>query len=307
MILFVDDQPEQLTDYIAELSARSVEPRIVSRVSELDSYLANTNAKPDCIVLDVMFPGQNDLPGSLTSQGLTAGLPIFGGLRSRFPSTHIVVFTGSLDLQVKNFFRAQENCTLLYKGSVTPKQLANILIGLAEKRGRDLVNRLEACVPGKKNWREYETLVAEVFEFLFVPPLHSVLTQSRRSDDHEIRDLVLTNNADGFFWDQLRFEFEAKHIIVEIKNYREVIDKDELDQLRIYLRRKSIGRFGLLVSRLPPSESALISRRAAYSEDSALILCLSDVDLKEMIEMRERGLDPTKVLQRMKEQFELEY
>ena len=53
------------------------------------------------------------------------------------------------------------------------------------------------------------------------------------------------------------------------------------------------ARLGLLISRLPPSLSALRSRRDAYSDEEKLILFLSNDDLRKMIEMRQHGGEPT--------------
>ncbi|MDQ1355148.1 MAG: hypothetical protein QG657_5458 [Acidobacteriota bacterium] len=146
-----------------------------------------------------------------------------------------------------------------------------------------------------------------IIEYLFVPPLRRVLPQSRRADGRIIRDAVMPNNAPTYFWNSIRLELNAKHIVVEFKNYAEAIGKPEVLQLREYLARKTIGRFGLLVSRVPPSKAAIIAQRDSYSDQDCLILFINDNDLLEMINLRRSGRDPAIVLQKMKEEFELSY
>lgn len=305
MILFIDDEPRTVRFYLDEISSRGVAVKLIATVSELDDYLSKNEQAPECIVLDVMFPGQPGFPNYLTSFGMRTGLTIFGGLRSQFSDTHIVIFTASHDIEVTNFFRNQDNCTLLHKGSVLPVQFADLVIALAQDRGSLLLEKLEKC-PASGTGKEYEAVVREVLEFLFVPPLGRIQEQLRREDNHEIIDLSMSNNAAVFFWDRVLNEFDAKSIVIEIKN-KDQVNKDEVNQLRIYLSRPSRGRFGLLISRLPPSPSALRSRRDAYSDEEKLILFLSNADLRQMIEMRRRGGDPTAFLQLIKDKFESTY
>src|ERR1041385_2964214 len=145
MILFIDDEPKLVKFYLDEVSNRGVGVKLITSVSELDDYLSKNEPAPECIVLDVMFPGQPGFPNYLTSFGMRTGLTIFGGLRSRYPDTHIVIFTASHDTEVTAFFRNQDNCTLLHKVSVLPNQFADLVIALAKDRGSLLLEKLDKC------------------------------------------------------------------------------------------------------------------------------------------------------------------
>ena len=307
MILFIDDEPDLVEPVARTLAAAGFGLDRISSIGALDSHLAKNEPPPELIILDVMFPGQNELPRHLTENGLRAGLPLFASLRSHFPHTHIVVYTALPPGELRHFFKGQTNCTLLSKREDS-LAIANLMIGLANKRSRALSAQLNSHLAGKKQAKKFELLIRDIFEFLFVPPMDKVILQSRRSDNHEIRDIVMTNNASGFLWDRLRVEFDARYVVVEVKNYCDPVGKAEVDQLRLYLMRKSIGRFGLLVSRLPPSESAVKSQIDAYTgREDTLILFLSDIELLRMLEMRERGEDPSDEIRRIKEEFELNY
>lgn len=307
MILFIDDEPRIVEPYIEAISEKGFEVRVLTSVTEVDAFLEAREHIPKCIILDIMFPGEGDFSRTLTSDGLTTGMPLFASLRSYFPDVPVIIFTNASSISVKKFFQSQEKCSFYYKTDLLPCELANLVAVVARDNGQRLLIELESCPRGRRHAKRFESICVEILEYLFVPPLQKVIPQSRRSDGHEIRDAILPNKAYGYLWDALRREFDVKHIVVEFKNYSKPIGKAEVSQLREYLTRKSIGRFGLVISRLEPSESALISRMDAYNQQNCLILFLNDNDLREMIEIRRLGKDPSIVIERMKEKFELNY
>lgn len=307
MILFIDDEPRVMQSYVNELSVQGLDTVFITSIAELSSFLAKEPVEPQCIVLDVMFPCSTDFPEELTASGLTSGLPVFASLRSHFPDAPVVVFTNSISVKVRNFFKSQQNCWFYSKEHLLPFEFAEIVAALIEHRGSNLIRQLQSCAPGITHSAEFERILGQIVRFLFIPPLERLLVQSRRADGHEIRDLVLPNTGTSLFWDSLRQEFQSRHIVLELKNHNKSVGKQQVAQLREYLRRKSMGRFGLLVSRLPPSASALQARADAYSDENCLILFLSDAELSEMVRIRETGADPSVVLQTMKEEFELSY
>jgi hypothetical protein len=254
-----------------------------------------------------MFPGDPIIPPSMTTGGLTTGMPLFGILRAHFPATHVVVLTAYADPKVMQFFRDQHNCTFLQKTATLPYELAELVASISTNRGLELENELKACPAGRSAAKEYESIIVNAFRYLFIPPQLNILEQCRREDGRLIRDAVMSNDATSNFWASLRQELDAKHIIIESKNYAAPVGKDEVLQLRDYLRRKSVGRFGLLVSRVQPSGAALQARRDTYAEFDRLILFIDDAALVEMLRLRRDGKDPAAVLQAMKQKFELAF
>jgi len=218
-----------------------------------------------------------------------------------------VVLTNSSSIAAKQFFQDQDNCSFYYKTELLPAELADIVLRYSEDRGGSFTAEIASCPRGRRHAKCFEDLSARILEYLFVPPLTRVVRQSRRADGRTIRDAVMPNDASSFFWATLRSELDARHIVAEFKNYVRAIGKEEVVQLREYLGRKTIGRFGLLISRTSPSGAAVAARRDAYTDQGCLILFLDDRDVIEMIGLRRRGRDPVAVLQRMKEEFELAY
>jgi CheY-like chemotaxis protein len=307
MILFIDDEPLSIEPYTHAVAAKGFEVKLLTSLGEVEDFLAIVHDGLRCIVLDVMFPVDKSLPGILISDGLTAGMPLFASLRAQYPLVPVVVLTNSMSVAVKSFFRNQQKCAFYYKTELLPDELARVVADLVEDKGSQLIERLQLCLPGRGMAAKFEALSIEILEFLFVPPFKRVVPQVRRAGGHDIRDAILPNNAANYFWSSLRSELDARHIVVEFKNYTKPVGKAEVLQLKEYLARKSLGRFGLLVSRLPPSGPALVAQANAYGDQDCLILFLHDGDIEKMIEARRQGGDPSIFLEQMKEEFEWTY
>jgi orotate phosphoribosyltransferase len=156
---------------------------------------------------------------------------------------------------------------------------------------------------GHKDFRKYEDIVSRIFQYLFIPPLKPPLSQKPTLDSHERRDLLLPNTGEGFFYEHLRTRYQSEFIVIECKNFSGKIGKKEVGQLRLYARKKSIGRFGILVSRKTPSKSALKERFNAFQDDDALILFIDDKILYELIDIKIKGKDPADFLDKMRLEF----
>lgn len=160
---------------------------------------------------------------------------------------------------------------------------------------RTLLQRLSECPPGEETWKEYEDLIEEIFNYLFVPPLDEPRSQSRAENGLEIRDIVYPNRVSGGFWEYVRSEYKGAYVVVEAKNKKES-DKNDVLQLSDYLVERQLGLFGVLSSR-GISESAIDQRRKAYSTDlHKMIILLDDKDVSEMITKRSRKESPEDIL-----------
>lgn len=175
------------------------------------------------------------------------------------------------------------------------------------ERAWNLRLQLVRCPPGVKNWHSYEEICFRVLRFVFVPPFRQVMSQVRNADGHQVRDAALPNNQYEGFWSAIRDEFQSQHIMCEFKNGGSRIGKDSLNQLRIYLRKPTIGRFGLLFIRKPLNKSLKIAQREAYEQDRTLILVLDDQKVVDLIYSRCFLGSAEDFLAREKILFELDY
>jgi hypothetical protein len=175
------------------------------------------------------------------------------------------------------------------------------------QRAMELRLQLVRLPPGEKFWRNYEEICTKILRFLFLPPFRTVMTQTRSADGHERRDAILPNNSYEGFWAALRAEFDSRHIICEFKNTVSSADKEDLQQLRIYLSKPTIGRFGLMFVRKPPKESLKRAQREAYEQHKILILILDDSRVVDLMYFRCFLGGAEEVLEREKVLFEVEY
>jgi hypothetical protein len=178
--------------------------------------------------------------------------------------------------------------------------------------GDRLIQRLRSLPPGRRFYAEYQRLCVEILEFLFADSFRrfAVREQVRTAGGHEVRDALIPNRPLRALWDHLLQEFGANNILFEFKNLAEPVRKGHVEQLRTYIANnvKRIGRFGILVSRRPPSRSAGAARLKAYdSPPECLIIMVDDKLLENMIRGKEQADDPESVLEDLKEAFELSF
>lgn len=162
--------------------------------------------------------------------------------------------------------------------------------------GSQLADRLRKCQPGKRDWKAYEDLMVDILKFLFVPPLGSPRVQSRTVDSLDVRDALFPNKADSGFWLQMRQNWGCHFALFEFKNLRAGIGADEVDQVRLYTQRKSIGRLAFVVGRHPARKPAKDAVRAAYQYSDLMVVLIDDTHVEAMIRLKGDGENPTMIL-----------
>lgn len=170
----------------------------------------------------------------------------------------------------------------------------------------ELLGRLSSCQPGKEDWRDYEDICTNIWTFLFCPPLRKPWPQERTESRLDIRDAIFPNDAETGFWGKVRNDYSAKYVLLEFKNYTRSISKGEVGQAADYLKDE-LGNFGIIISRKPPSESAIKKRRETWEQREKLILLISDQDIGEMVMFKERAEPPEAVLRDLIDQFRIKY
>jgi len=172
-----------------------------------------------------------------------------------------------------------------------------------QPRASELIERLEALAPGREKSRDYEDLCVEILNYVFIPELGVPTLQSRSEDGLDIRDAVYPIDSHRPFWTELKRICLTRFVVAEFKNYTDPIRQGQVESVQQYLYIKAMRMFGLLCSRLPPSDSALAARRRSWVEMDKLILFVSDEDLKDLIRARSSGDDPTQILDAQLQEF----
>jgi hypothetical protein len=173
----------------------------------------------------------------------------------------------------------------------------------------DLRRQLDSCPPGKAGWREFERVGVHALTHLFVPPLQPPLVQPRTLAGAERRDAVFPNRQryPTSNWGLLHVDHGARMILTEFKNYgKEDIGPEEVAETSGHLRH-AWGRLAIMCCSKKPTTSAYRRRNTIYSEEKKLILFVTAMDLREMLDIKDRGEDPSDFIIDSVEEFYLQH
>jgi hypothetical protein len=183
--------------------------------------------------------------------------------------------------------------------------LAGVKAVRVKSREQILIDELDLCRPGKRQWGIYQKLVGAILEQLFCPPLLNPLPQKQDVYDVNRRDYIMPNYAEYGFWSFLRLEYSAHYIVVDAKNHRGKVKKDSILQVANYLKTYGAGLFGLIVCRNGCDRSSTHLLRETWIVDRKLIIILTDYDLKEMLLAKSGGAQPETIIRQTIEDFRL--
>ncbi len=145
--------------------------------------------------------------------------------------------------------------------------------------------------------KEYEDCVCQLMASLLYPYLDFAAEQSRTDSGSLIRDLIFYNSRSMDFLHDLYKDFEARQLVFEVKNVRE-IERLHINQLNRYLAGQ-FGRFGVIVTRHPLPRSVFRNTVDLWSGQRKCIIALTDEDLKLMVTVFEsKQRIPIEVLKR---------
>ncbi len=167
--------------------------------------------------------------------------------------------------------------------------------------GDSLIKRLENCPKGKAGWRQYEDIGGDIFKFLFESTFrhYTCEYQSATLDGIQRRDLVVNNTYKDSpsFWQLVKNDYCSNIIVVDFKNYREELNSDSFYIPTKYMN-SVVGHFVIVFSRLGLDNTAKKVQQKLLSE-KILVLCLTDADLKNMINQKINGQEPLNSLENM--------
>jgi hypothetical protein len=171
---------------------------------------------------------------------------------------------------------------------------------------RKLIAQLKKTEPGMKDWSVYQSLVGEILELLFTPPLLKPLSELSDASKTNRRDFIMPNYAEEGFWAFLRSRYMADYVVVDAKNYIGKIKKAQVLQLANYLKIHGAGLLGMIICRKgADSGGCQVTLREQWIMHQKLILVLTDEDLEEMLLARSDNGKPEEVVGRKIEEFRL--
>ena len=158
-----------------------------------------------------------------------------------------------------------------------------------------LIKRLEAIRCGKEYFGDYENICTEILKNVLGEYLGLWAEQEKSNGGLYRFDLCckIKNGVNQDFFDTIQKFFNTKYIVFEFKNYKEKITQKEIYTTEKYLYEKALRKVAILISRMGADENALSAAVGCLRESGKLILCLSDEDLKKLIDMKEKDEQPT--------------
>lgn len=133
--------------------------------------------------------------------------------------------------------------------------------------------------------QQFERKSAKLLASVLYPHMDFAQEQSRIESGTQIRDLIFYNGCSLPFLDDIYRTYEAKQIVIEMKNVREVT-RDHINQLNRYLT-SNFGRFGILLTRNPLKQNIFRNTVDLWAGQRKCIICLTDEDVKMMVDVYE--------------------
>lgn len=157
--------------------------------------------------------------------------------------------------------------------------------------GDHFVHKLQTLAPGQSTASEYESLVEDIFAYLFAPDIWLYESQSQTYDRTQVRDSVFEiTNGNEFWKDVKRHYAKGPTFAVEAKNFSKPAQSAAIRQLAGYLKPNGVGCFGILVTRMPVSSTAereILLQRQGRGDPAKTILTLHDGDISTLIYWRQ--------------------
>lgn len=162
----------------------------------------------------------------------------------------------------------------------------------------NLINSLKNIDAGKKDWSNYQSLVFDILEHLFCPPLEIPHYELADLDKRNRRDIIFENDANQGFWKSMREIYEAYYIVVDAKNYSKPLSKRPIIDIAYYLKPYGCGMFGIVVSRKGTNGASEHAIKEQWIGNKKMIVSLSDEDLIEMLEIKNNSGNPEAIIRK---------
>jgi hypothetical protein len=203
---------------------------------------------------------------------------------------HPAVKAGLLDV-----IQAEKRFNDLFSGQVrsTPEST----------QASELIARLDSVAAGKPGATGYELVCTDILIYAFSPYLRAPKIQNTSEDGLDRRDAIFPIGSGSQFWDDIKYSYSSRLLVVEFKNYVDPIGQAEVESLQQYLYARARRSFGIICSRQGPAKPAIAARRRAWMLADNLILFLADGDLKDLVHLKLQGKNPAAVLDAQMDEF----
>lgn len=171
---------------------------------------------------------------------------------------------------------------------------------IARNTADEFKNELASIRPGTNDAKKYESLMVRILTTLFSPPLADPHSQVRTVDGREIIDITFYNSASHGFWHDIKTKHGSIIIVIELKNMDD-LNNEEYFQISARLNDK-VGKFGILISRKKDNLDVQRAYRR-FNQEQKVILTFTDVDIIQMLDNYQQGLNPSLYINQMYRKF----
>jgi CheY-like chemotaxis protein len=120
MILFIDDEPRSVNQYLDELRLSGYKVSFQKNVEGAVRCLDSGPQQINLIILDVMMPYGTVFRSEETEQGLRTGVVFYERIRAKAPDLPVIILTNVSDPRVPEKLRQDKNCRVLMKPDYLP-------------------------------------------------------------------------------------------------------------------------------------------------------------------------------------------
>lgn len=158
--------------------------------------------------------------------------------------------------------------------------------------GARLAEEFDLIKPGnkKKAAQAFEKLCESALVLLFGNELIGWRRQSQIEFGYQRVDLIARlQPSNSAFWQTLASDFRARYVVFEFKNYTGQIGQDQIYTTERYLYATALRSVAIIIARNGYDENANRTVQGALREQGKLILCLTLVELQEMLRAFDSG------------------
>lgn len=153
------------------------------------------------------------------------------------------------------------------------------------------IAQLKVLETGSAAFKKYEELCVSILKYILGEYLTLWEQQKTTEEDLYRFDMCckIKNGVTQDFFDTICKYFSTKYIVFEFKNYEKPITQREIYTTEKYLYEKALRKVAIIISRKGADKHAKMAARESLRESGKLIICLSDEDLKAMLQIKKEG------------------
>lgn len=153
------------------------------------------------------------------------------------------------------------------------------------------IAQLKVLETGSAAFKKYEELCVSILKYILGEYL-TLWEQQKTTEENLYRfDMCckIKNGVTQDFFDTICKYFSTKYIVFEFKNYEKPITQREIYTTEKYLYEKALRKVAIIISRKGADKHAKMAPRGSLRESGKLIICLSDEDMKAMLQIKKEG------------------